>query len=673
MPRFRRCFRTHALPAPGFRARLPDVRNIVGEALSRANFFLKPGASLEWDHTSAEVIPWEIYRGRVLDAAQTRLRQEFEAWNVYWLEDGDRSAEPLLSVKLDEAGHLLHVVRAVHCYAWEGYDAGDNVFLSRETCKWIRELVGTLSLESLADPGDLRDEIICLLFHAVVGSSRLPLTSVEAPLPSFSLGQLAYFYRRDYDPVKKPSFPMQSFSQLISQGLHGDLNWLETAKLLEILLRSISPEEVAQVSELFVAQWFQLGHSQQELMSLCRTMFNEVALSPYTAFVGTFLAFLDALVEKGRIRPDQHVDVLSYVLRQNARHLTAYDLHTFHHQGANYPDALLLDAVLSAYLGLIEQHSELFVACPGDDTPQQKNKRIRRRAFRQAWLLRSAYEGLPIPEQPTSPGENQRVLPPPHKRVPEEQIYIPAKRTRRLFVDHLIARAPAPLLRQCFIDLECPEELQELGMALFLDRPLGAFKTPGESDQTLLLSYEMFSRSIAQRRLERLDRDLGLATDMREVKVPCECRLSQLQLTGLSVRSSAASPRPGVVSLDDARKAADDFVILNTTRRTVRDFIHQFDLTPLARRLSLDYLDGTRRVLIVRAKYVEERPEDSLLVYDAQLRKRLELGIDLSFGYGRGGGQEYPVAGLRAVRAWEPRGEDMAEHNLHGIPIPVRD
>ena len=33
--------------------------------------------------------------------------------------------------------------------------------------------------------------------QAVVGTSRLPLTSVEAPLPAFTFGQLAYFYRSD--------------------------------------------------------------------------------------------------------------------------------------------------------------------------------------------------------------------------------------------------------------------------------------------------------------------------------------------------------------------------------------------------------------------------------------------------------------------------------------------
>ena len=79
------------------------------------------------------------------------------------------------------------------------------------------------------------------------------------------------------------------------------------------------------------------------------------------------------------------------------------------------------------------------------------NKRLRRRALRQAWLIRRRYEGWPVPDLPTSPGENNRVLPPSHPRVPEEQILQPSRRTRRLYADdplpsHL-GRKPAP--RRC--------------------------------------------------------------------------------------------------------------------------------------------------------------------------------------------------------------------------------
>src|SRR5262249_38387131 len=146
--------------------------------------------------------------------------------------------------KLDVDRRQLHVTRAILCYVWEGYHAGDNIYLSRETRKWVRELVGTIQLDPFLGPDELRDEIICLLFQAVVGCSRLPLQSVEAPLPAFSLGQLAYIPRIQIEPDPLRSGPMQSFRDLIEQGLHDDLAWVEKAKFLEILLRSTPPQQL---------------------------------------------------------------------------------------------------------------------------------------------------------------------------------------------------------------------------------------------------------------------------------------------------------------------------------------------------------------------------------------------------------------------------------------------
>src|SRR5262249_48927771 len=190
----------------------------------------------------------------------------------------------------------LHVTRAVQCYAWEAYDAGGNVILSRESRKWVRELIGTIALDHFSDADDLRDELVCLIFQAVAGSSRLPLTSVEAPLPGFSLGQLAYFYRSHVSPNASPSC-LTSFRELLTEGLRPDLSWLEKAKLLETVLRTITPDQVQEGTELFVEQWQRIGHPRGEISPLCRTLFNEVALSPYTEFVGRFLDFWRMLVE----------------------------------------------------------------------------------------------------------------------------------------------------------------------------------------------------------------------------------------------------------------------------------------------------------------------------------------------------------------------------------------
>src|SRR5713226_759178 len=237
--RFRR--RRGALPNSA-RAKLlslNEVRKVIGAAIEPAHFFIArplilegqhcpsdrgerraqsaprsalcaPRSALEWQHCPSEEVAWEIHQGRLLDPAHTRLRQRFESWNVFDIRSGNRSAEPILSLKLDAGSRQLHVTRAVHCYAWEGYHAGDNIYLSRETRKWVRELVGTIHLDGFQDAQELRDEIICLLFQAVVGCSRLPLQSVEAPLPDFSLGSLAYLYRPKTKSQRQRDGPMHS-------------------------------------------------------------------------------------------------------------------------------------------------------------------------------------------------------------------------------------------------------------------------------------------------------------------------------------------------------------------------------------------------------------------------------------------------------------------------------
>ena len=106
---------------------------------------------------------------------------------------------------------------------------------------------------------------------------------------------------------------------------------------------------------------------------------------------------------------EEHADFLANLLRRLCRHLTAFDLVTFHHRGANYPDALLLDDALKRCL----RHPGLL------------STRLQRPRLRQAWLLRRHYEGHLVPDAPTSEGENVRVLPAAFPRVPEEQILEP--------------------------------------------------------------------------------------------------------------------------------------------------------------------------------------------------------------------------------------------------------
>ena len=589
------------------------IRWLAADVTRLCHFSTSPHLRLEGEHRPSEESVWEVFQGRLLDPAHTRQTRTFEAWNIWQVTDEGRSGEPLVSVKWDQERQQIHVVRGLDSYVWEGYDSGGGVYLSRERRKCVRELVGSIDLSPMRDVEELRDELICLLFNAVVGTSRLPLAPVETPLPAFSFGELLYCYRAD-----------------------GLLSRRERVKQFETYLQGLSA-----------------GENIDESIALFRSLFNEVSLSPYTELTGKALSHLRRLEQTGRLLPAEIVDFLGHLLRQNGRHLTAYDLTTFHHRGANYPDALLLDEVLKEYLSHIEARPDLF------------QDRLRRRALRQAWLHRRAYEGHLVPDVPTSPGEQMRVLPPSHPRVSEEQISQPAKRKRQLFADDPLTKYLTPhvetVLRQSLADLEHPDELRELGMAIYLDRPFNVGKPPAEPDGTLLLSAEAFSRNLALQRLHQLPRWFESVADA----IPKDCaeRLLNLPVAGLPLERIGNPARPGIISLTDARLASPDFIFLRTTRSTIGSFLDLYDLTPLAERFDISFLTERRHALFARA------PGDAALIaYDGELRPRLEMHVPAHLGYQRRAGHEYPSAGLWVVGVWQNDGE-RRHVSLRNSPI----
>src|SRR6478609_5431998 len=101
MPGFR-LRRLGLVPAGSSSISLDDVRRVIAEVVRPGHFFSPPPTELAWEHLTEE-IPWELFHGRLLDRSQTREVRTFEAWNIYLIEAGQRSAEPLLSVKLDPA------------------------------------------------------------------------------------------------------------------------------------------------------------------------------------------------------------------------------------------------------------------------------------------------------------------------------------------------------------------------------------------------------------------------------------------------------------------------------------------------------------------------------------------------------------------------------------------
>ncbi len=654
---------------PGFRASAPDivprpvtpdaVANCAGRMLAPAHFFTGPDLTLEWAPPSREDISWEVFRGRLLDPAHTRQRRIFTACNIYLRTPDGWSEEPLLSLKLDATAGELHVVRGINSYTWEGYDAGNNVILSRERRKWVRELVGTVRLDRFGDLGEVEDELACLLFHAVVGASRLPLSSLEAPLPLFSFGELFYCYR----PGATASEPLRTWRYLVSDMLIPSTAWRERARLLETFLHAAPTAEMTDAAVAWVGRWSELGGSPADLAALLRTLFNEVSLSPWTDLADKTLAFLGALEESCYFDAAAVVDFLGHLLRQLGRHLTAYDLVTFHHRGANYPDALLLEAVLGAYLEAIERHPGLFAKAEDDKEDGLRLKKLRRRALRQGYLLRRRYEGHAVPDRPTSPGENSRVLPPAHPRVPEEQIQQPARRTRRLYDGDPLPSRLGPharaLLRQSWEDLSEPAERRELGLALFIDRPLGGGKHPAEPDATLLLASAAYSRSVAEARLRALAAEVGVDPHGPDA----EALQSLLEVPGLPLEAIGPAARPGSVTLADARRAAPDFVFLWTTRGGIAALREQFDFSPLGERLNLDFLDAPR-VLVARAA-----AGPGVILYDEALRPRVELEVPAGEGYESRAGLEYPAGGVLAVRVWRPAGGGMEEIDLRAAPV----
>ena len=348
------------------------------------------------------------------------------------------------------------------------------------------------------------------------------------------------------------------------------------------------------------------------------------------------------------------MDFLAHLLRKVGRHLTAFDLVRFHHRGANYPDALLLDEVWARLTRRIEKSPALVLRDGGDDESACRRKRLLRRGLCQAWLIRRQYRGYRVPDAPTSPGENARVLPAPFARVPDEQIENLAARTKRLFLDESDASClpalVADALRQSVADLRHPAERLELGLGLFLDRPFGFAKSPGEPDGTTLLSHEAYSERIASTRLNLL-REIGLVDDAAPFDRP----------TGIACGRRSERQRPGVVAASDALLASDDFVYLRTTRRAIRDLLVAYDFSPLQESGLYDALFGDRCLIVPSSE-----SDGELCMYDAASRLRLVLRLDPSRGYACRAGVESLAAGLSTMEAWDASGSPMPGGcNLH--------
>jgi hypothetical protein len=657
---------------------LEGVRRLAAEAMAPRHFFVAPDLDLDWVHVPREEISWEVFRGRLLDPAHTRERAVFEAWSVYEKTPAGRSGEPVLSLKLDEARGMLYVVRGLECYVWEGYDSGGGVILSREVRKWVRELVATIRFEQFADLDELHDEIICGLYHAVVGTSRLPLTSVEAPLPAFSFGRLFYSFR---DEAPEGAGPLRTWRELLGDLLQAELaptnqpdlleryrrfymTKHERAHLLETVLHAVPFAEMRPAADEFRIVWRSVTLARDKHW-LFTHLFDGVSLSPWTDLTDKLLAFVREVYSAELMSEYDVVRSLGYILRQIGRHLTAYDLVTFHHRGANYPDALLLDAVLKEYLGWAERFPHCFLDAKGDHAFEADEKRLLRRALRQAYIIRRHYEGHPVPDMPTSPGENNRVLPPSHPRIPEEQILQSSRRPRKLYEDDPLPNCLGPraleALRKSVDDLTHPSELQELSVGIFLDRPLSANKAPSEPDVSPLFAAVAFSRSIAVKRIQALARE-EIFLESRPLLDRCLRSLLESPPRGLPLDRVGGASRPGSVRLTDARLASPDFEFLWTTRSSLETFKSLFNI----------YQFGDNPANVEYRLIVRNPAGAGLQCFDSEQRLRMEIEVDGSAGHVCRAGVEYPAAGLLVTRLWgEAEDGSLREHDLRAAPIRV--
>ncbi len=631
---------------------LPEtVRRAVQRSLAASHFFVPPGVQLRVEHVADEQRPWEIYRGHLLDRNLARQHDRFVAWHLH----ADEHTAPLISVRWQPSARLMHVTRNILTHSFEAYEDTPGVILSRPTQKWGEELVGTIDTGT-SPPDALQSEIETLLFLAVIGTSRLPITSLESPLPDYTLGQLAYL-----PAIVESNEPCHDPLEFLKLAISPAPPLLQQAKALETALRAIDLGKLDQLAATLQAAAEMPGRGQAWAVRLLRTTFNGAALSPYTQFADALIGLVERLGGADWFGPEATLATIGYMLRHLARHLTAFDLTLFHSFGANYPDALFLDALLKAYLRLVEQHP---------DSIERPRAVLLRRALRHAVLSRRQYEGHRVPDAPTSMGENARVLPAPFVRVPEEQIFEANRRRRTLFADEPTDTLLGPAARRAFeaslADVQQPGEMRELGLGMFLDRPLGVLLEGGAVDRTPLLSYEAFSRFVVRRRLAAL-KSAGWIDAAYHDQL-C-ARLNDLPPTGLPVAELNATERPGVVSLADAGKVAADFVLLRTTRGSLDALLAYYDLEPLHENAPEVFAWLTADSDVLFAPY---RPEPASAAVTLRAYAASELRLEIGFppiasaSYRQQSGVEVP-AKLQVLRV--RRSADGPLEDVRDAPV----
>jgi hypothetical protein len=188
----------------------------------------------------------------------------FESWCVFEHTIQADDEAPLLAIRYDKAAGEIHVTRSIRCRAWATEAQGQTIVAS-ESIRRIRELVGTIRLAENLTESEITSEIAALLFHAVVGTSRLPLTSLEAPLPAYTFGQVAYCFQS-----MDASASDQSIDTWTTRRLRDRVPRAITSRLLEFSIRATSASEIPNLAAAWGQRWSQSGRSGAELAELLR-------------------------------------------------------------------------------------------------------------------------------------------------------------------------------------------------------------------------------------------------------------------------------------------------------------------------------------------------------------------------------------------------------------------
>src|SRR6476659_1848847 len=122
---------------------IADLPVFLSSHWQPANFYLARGLRCAWQFEAEQTIPWELFRGHLLDPRQARESRTFLAWNLLPVQSDAVGNDSLVSLLFDEKAGEIHVTRGVLCRVWAAIDSSGGI-ASEQRAAWARELVGTL-------------------------------------------------------------------------------------------------------------------------------------------------------------------------------------------------------------------------------------------------------------------------------------------------------------------------------------------------------------------------------------------------------------------------------------------------------------------------------------------------------------------------------------------------